>query len=263
MTPLVPYLAIEHPIRFAHRGSRVLWPENTMEAFQGAVDLGYHYIETDVQLTADGVVVVFHDDDLDRLTNATGPVRQWRWEDLQQLDAAWSFGAAVDYPMRASGCRISSLAEVLDTFPHQHFNIDLKCAGAEWAVADVIKRSGRERSTLIGGYVDRRSARFRRITRGEVATSAGSRVVIAMWSASRVGRTLSRPEAAYQVPYDYRPQLDRKFVEAVHRAGAQVHAWTVNEVEPMNDLLDMGVDGIVTDRPDLLNEVVSARGHRG
>ncbi len=257
---LPPYLAAEHPIRFAHRGSRVLWPENTLEAFQGAVDLGYRYIETDVQLTADGVVVVFHDDELDRLTNATGPIRRWRWEDVRHLNAAWSFGAEGDYPMRDAGCRISSLQEVLAAFPNQFFNIDLKCKGAEWAVADVIRRSGREDSVLVGGFVDRRTARFRRIVKGEVATSAGQRIVVAMWSASRVGRTLHRPEVAYQVPYDYTPRLDAKFIDAVHRAGAQVHAWTVNEVEDMHLLLDMGVDGIVTDRPDRLNDVMAARG---
>jgi glycerophosphoryl diester phosphodiesterase len=257
---LHPYLASEHPIRFAHRGSRVLWPENTLEAFQGAMGLGYRYIETDVQLTADGFVVVFHDDDLDRLTNANGPIRQWRWEDLRHLNAAWSFGAAEDYPMRNAGCRIPRLEDVLAAFPDQYFNIDIKCAGAEWAVADVIRRSRRVDSVLVGGFVDRRTARVRRIMKGEVATSAGQRVVVAMWSASRVGRTIRRPEVAYQVPYDYTPRLDQKFVDAVHRAGAQVHAWTVNEVEDMNHLLDMGVDGIVTDRPDRLNDVIADRG---
>jgi glycerophosphoryl diester phosphodiesterase len=257
------YLAGEYPIRLAHRGSRILWPENTLEAFQGAIDLGYRYIETDVQLTADGTVVVFHDDDLDRLTNAVGPIRAWRWEDVQHLDAAWFFGSEAGYPMRYTGCRISSLEEIFATFPDVCFNIDIKCGGAEWAVADVIRRWGREESVLVGGFVDRRTARFRRITKGQVATSAGRRVAVAMWSASRVGRTVRRPEVAYQVPYDYTPRLDRKFIDAVHRAGAQVHAWTVNEIPDMIQLLDMGVDGIVTDRPDLLNDVVANRGDGG
>jgi glycerophosphoryl diester phosphodiesterase len=234
-----------------------------MEAFQGAAALGYRYIETDVQLTADGVVVVFHDDDLNRLTNAIGPIRRWQWEDVQHLDAAWSFGADQDYPMRSSGCRISSLYDVLATFPEQNFNIDLKCSGAEWAVADVIRKLGREESVLVGGFVDRRTARFRRITRGHVATSAGRRVVVQMWSASRVGLTVNRAEVAYQVPYDYTPRLDQRFIDAAHRSGAHVHAWTVNDVADMNELLDMGVDGIVTDRPDRLNEVMEGRRQDG
>ena len=183
----VPYLDAEHPIRFAHRGSRVLWPENTMEAFQGAVDLGYRYIETDVQLTRDRVVVVFHDDTVDRLTNADGRVRDWLYEDLAHLDAAWSFDAAAGHPRRARGVGISTLHEVLTAFPAIRFNIDLKASGAEWAVADVIKRLHREETTLVGSFHDRWTARFRRITRGAVATSAGPRVATTMWVKSRLG----------------------------------------------------------------------------
>lgn len=261
--PIHPYLSAEHPLRFAHRGSRVLWPENTTQAFQGAVDLGYRYIETDIQLTADGVVVVFHDDNLDRVTNGTGRIRDWRWEDVSRLDAAWSFGPDDGYPLRDSGHRISRLDDVLATFPAVRFNIDLKCAGAEWAVADVVRRLRREDGVLVGGYHDGRTARFRRITKGEVATSAGRRTVVRMWAASRRGRSIERPEVAYQVPYDYTPRLDQKFVDAAHEAGAQVHAWTVNEAEDMTQLLDMGVDGIVTDRPDILNDVLAERAANG
>jgi glycerophosphoryl diester phosphodiesterase len=84
-----------------------------------------------------------------------------------------------------------------------------------------------------------------------------------MWAASRRGRSIERPEVAYQVPYDYTPRLDQKFVDAAHEAGAQVHAWTVNEAEDMTQLLDMGVDGIVTDRPDILNDVLAERAANG
>ena len=260
MMDVHPYLSREYPLRLAHRGSRVLWPENTLAAFQGAVDLGYRYIETDVQLTKDGTVVVFHDDDLDRLTNGTGPIRGWEWEDVRHLDAAWAFSESNGYPLRSTGCAIPTLEEVLTAFPQVSFNIDLKCRGAEWAVADVVMRLGRTDSVLIAGISDARTARFRRITRGRVATSAGRRAIATMWAASRIGRSLERPEVAYQVPFDYTPRLDAKFVDAVHGAGAQVHAWTVNQKGDMEELLDLGVDGIVTDRPDLLNEVLQDRG---
>ena len=132
----------------------------------------------------------------------------------------------------------------------------------EWAVADVIKRHGREESTLIGSFVDHRTAKFRRVTRGAVAVSAGPTAAAAMWIASRVGGTVRRPFAAYQLPFDYRSYpVDRKLVDAVHRSGAQLHLWTVNEPADMHRLLDLGVDGIVSDRPDLLNDVMRERGH--
>ncbi len=258
----VPYLDAEYPLRFAHRGSRVLWPENTAEAFQGAVDLGYTYIETDVRITGDGVVVVFHDATLERTTNGAGAVNMWDFADLQRLDAAWWFNEPDDYPLRGSGVRIRSLDEVFATWPEARFNIDLKGPGMEWEVADVIKRHGREETTLIASFVDRRIARFRRITGGAVAVSAGPSAAAAMYSASRVGRTVRRRVAAYQIPFDYRSYpVDKKLVDAVHRAGAQVHTWTVNDPADMHRMLDLGVDGIVSDRPDLLNEVMRERGH--
>ena len=100
------YLSHEHPIRLAHRGSRVLWPENTMVAFQGAVDLGYRYLESDVHVTGDGVVVLFHDGDLRRLTDGRGKVWEHTWEELSRLDAAYRFDPEGGYPRRGTGIRI-------------------------------------------------------------------------------------------------------------------------------------------------------------
>lgn len=258
----ISYLDLEHPIRFAHRGSRVLWPENTAEAFQGAVDLGYRYIETDVRITRDGAIVVFHDATLERTTNGKGPVDQWDLEDLRRLDAGYWFDEKQDFPQRNTGVRIRTLEEVFAAWPDVHFNIDLKGPGMEWAVADVIKRSGREHSTLIGSFSDRRIRKFRRITRGSIAVSAGPAAALSMLVASRVGGTVRRRVAAYQIPYNYKSlPMDRKLVEAIHSSGAQVHNWTVNEAADMHRLLNLGVDGIVTDRPDVLNDVMRERGH--
>jgi glycerophosphoryl diester phosphodiesterase len=258
----MPYLTSENPIRLAHRGSRILWPENTAEAFQGAADLGYRYIETDVRITRDGVVVVFHDEKLERTTNGAGPVDRWSLQDLKRLDNAWWFDDCNDYPLRGTGVEIRSLDEVFEMWPNIHFNIDLKAPQMEWAVADVIKRHRRENSTLIGSFFDHRIAKFRRITRGAIAVSAGPSAAAGMWAASRVGGTLRRPVAAYQLPFNYKAlPLDRKYIDAIHRSGAQVHAWTVNEAADMHRMLDLGVDGIVSDRPDVLNDVLRARGH--
>lgn len=256
-----PYFSLEHPARLAHRGSRLLWPENTMTAFSGAVEgLGYRYLETDVRATRDGVLVTFHDETLERTTNGVGSIADWLWDDLRHLDAAWSFGAEEGFPFRGTGIGIPRLDEVFATWPEVNVNIDLKADGIEWQVAEAIIRSRRVQKVLIGSFSDRRIARFRRVTRGTVATSAGTAVSVAAWAASRAGRRLpSRPDA-YQLPFAARgARLDRRFVDAAHASGAQVHAWTVNERTDMERLLDMGVDGIVTDRPDLLNEVLAAR----
>jgi glycerophosphoryl diester phosphodiesterase len=253
-----PYLNREHPIRLAHRGSRVLWPENTHHAFEGAVDIGYRYIETDIRVTSDGVVVVFHDETLERTTNGVGKVSDWTWESLSALDAAYNFSPDEEsFPLRGSGVRISRLDDTLDQFPDTNFNIDLKAKNSEWLVADIVVRMKRHESVLIGGFVDRRIARFRRITKGSVATSAGPSAAMAMYTASRVGKSVRRPVDAYQLPGSMRgATVDSKLVESVHEAGAHIHLWTVNEEDEMRRFLDLGVDGIVTDRPDLLNDVL-------
>jgi glycerophosphoryl diester phosphodiesterase len=255
-----PYLGAEHPIRLAHRGSRVLWPENTMEAFQGAADLGYRYLEIDVRKTSDDVIVVFHDARLDRITNGIGEISQWSWDDVRLLDAGWSFAPDQGHPRRGKGVEIPSLDELFATFPEMHVNIDLKSPGLEWGVADLIQRHRRAELTLIGSFSDRRLARFRRVTGGGVPTSAGPSRAVAMWLASRVGALAAGPEVAFQVPFEHPLlRLDERYVDAVHASGSQVHAWTVNDAATMERMLDMGVDGIVTDRPDVLNEVIERR----
>ncbi len=257
-----PYFGFEAPIRFAHRGSRLLWPENTWYAFDAAVqDFGYRYIETDIRITRDGVVVVFHDETLERTTNGTGKVSDWDWEDLRHLDAAYQFSTDGEgFPFRGTGITVSRLEDTFDRYPDVCFNIDLKQPGSEWPVAEVVARAKRLDSVLIGSFSDRRISRFRRITKGRVATSAGPSEAMAMFAASRLGRTSKRQADAYQLPRSVKgASVDRKLVNAVHEAGAQVHVWTIDEPIQMNELLDLGVDGIVSDRPDLLNEVIEER----
>ena len=253
----VPYLAHEHPVRLAHRGSRVLWPENTMVAFQGAVDLGYRYIETDVHVTRDGRVVVFHDDTLERLTEAAGRFVDRDWDDVRSLDAAYHFGAEQGYPLRGSGIGMPLLEEAVTTFPDRMFNIDLKQAGIAGVVAAEVRRLGLEERVMIGSFHDRRIRAFRRAAPG-VATSAGP---------AEVARALARrPQRgigadAFQVPERGAGMrlVTERFIRRAHAAGKQVHVWTVNEADDMRRLLDLGVDGIVTDRPDLLNDVLGIR----
>ena len=254
-----PYLSHEHPIRLAHRGSRLLWPENTMTAFQGAVDLGYRYLEIDLHVTRDGRIVIFHDHDLERLTDGRGKVWEWRWEDLRGLDAGHNFDPEAGYPRRGKDDRIPLLEEALVAFPDRMFNLDLKQRGIEVVVAGEIARLGAEERVLIGSFHGRRTRRFIRASGGRVATSASPSQVAIAAAAGRIGRSAGARADVYQIPSRPRGVLDR-VLRSAHLADRQVHAWTVNDPIEMKDLLDGGVDGIVTDRPDLLNQVIAERG---
>ena len=248
-----PYLTHEHPLRLAHRGSRLLWPENTMVAFQGAIDLGFRYLETDVHVSRDGRVVVFHDDGLERLTDGLGKVWDHDWPYLRTLDAAHHFDPDGGYPRRATGVVMPLLEEALTTFPTALWNIDLKQDGVESVVAGEISRLGAEDRVLIGSFHDRRIRRFRVCTSGAVATSAGPREVARAVASSVAGRPVAVTADALQIPVRL---ATRRLVDAAHRGDTQVHVWTVNDPAEMRRLLDVGVDGVISDRPDLLNEVV-------
>jgi glycerophosphoryl diester phosphodiesterase len=252
------YFSVEHPIRFAHRGGRILYPENTMYAFNRAVeDHGYHYIELDVRLSADRVPVVVHDSTLDRTTDGSGRVAERTLAELEELDAAYHFDPGNAFPRRGTGASVPTLDEVYRTWPELRINIDLKVEGAEWAVAEVIRANDAEHRSLLGSFKDRRIRKFRRITGGSVAVSASPVRAIQMWVASRLGLAPRLSVQAYQVTEQYTGlSVDRRLVDAVHRSGAQLHVWTVNDEADMRRLLDLGVDGIMTDRPDLLNEVL-------
>ncbi len=260
-----PYLAHEHPIRMAHRGSRVLWPENTLLAFQGAVDLGYRYIETDVRTSRDGVLFAFHDPRLERLTDGTGNFRDHTAAEILRLDAASTFDPARGNPLRGAGHRVPTLADVFDTFPDVLFNLDVKADDTVAPLAAFVLERGLEERVLVGSFYDHRLRRFRRLTEGRVATSAGPTEVGGLWLASRARYGLRTPADAFQLPDRYRRMapVDPRLIVAAHAAGRHVHVWTVNEPAEMHRFLDMGVDGIITDRPDLLNEVVAERSARG
>jgi glycerophosphoryl diester phosphodiesterase len=250
------------PVAIAHRGSRVLWPENTETSFQGAYELGYRHFETDLHLTADGAVVCFHDPTVDRTTDSTGPVESLTLAQLQSLNAGFRHGTSDGYRYRETGTRVPTLGWLLTTFPDTSVVVDLKCDGLAEPLADLINELEAHERLIVGSFSDARVAEFRAITKGKVATSVGP-TAARMWVlASRVGRGAGRDADALQLPTHLRGVrvVDEKLVRAAHNAGLQVHVWTVNTVAEMNRLLDMGVDGIITDRPDLLKEVLVERG---
>lgn len=225
-----------------------------MAAFQAAVDLGYHYVETDVHATADGVAIAFHDAALDRVTDRTGRIAELAWAEVRQA--------------RIGGTEpVPTLAEVLHAWPHLRINIDIKSAAAIAPTIAVIEREQAHDRVLIGSFSDgRRLATVRGLTR-PVATSAGTGTVVRFVAGARLRLSGVAARAiegvdCLQVPVRERgvTVVDARTVAAAHARGVQVHVWTVNETPEMHRLLDLGVDGLVTDRADLLREVLIDRG---
>jgi len=272
--PVVPrrlFLQAPRPLAFAHRGGSLLWPENTMLAFRGAVEMGYRYLETDLHATRDGALVLIHDDTLERTTDGSGPVWEHTLAELKRFDAGYHFSpdGGRTYPYRGRGVTVPTLEEVLEAFPEVGINVEIKQEQppAVAAVVDFIERRGLQDRLLVASFRDRVVQEFRRRSGGHVATSAARGEARLFWLASRLRleRFLRVPYDALQVParYGSRTVVDRRFVEAARRRGLQVHVWTVDEPEEMRWLLSLGVDGLMSDRPDLLLEVVGLPGGAG
>ncbi|MEN3315473.1 MAG: glycerophosphoryl diester phosphodiesterase [Acidimicrobiaceae bacterium] len=242
-----PFLDHPGPLAFAHRGGAGDWPENTMAAFEHAVGLGYTYLETDVHVTADGILVAFHDDVLDRVTDRRGRIADLPWSEV---------GAA-----RVDGQAIPLLSDILEAWPHVRVNIDAKHDGAVEPLVGVIEGARAHDRVCVAAFSDRRLARFRRLTGGGVCTAAGPGEIARLRLAS-FGPANRHPAAACaQVPVRFgRVRIvDAAFINACRRRGLQVHVWTIDEAAEMERLLDLGVDGIMTDRPAVLKEVLQAR----
>lgn len=259
-----PFLAAERPLAFAHRGGGKLWPENTMAAFQGAVQLGCRYLETDLRTSRDGIMVTIHDETLDRISDGSGPVHALTLAELKRLDAGYRFSPdeGQSFPFRGKGVTVPTLAEVTQAFPDIRLNLDIKQMEPSLveALVTFIEEQGAHDRILVGSFHDRMLKEFRQRTGGRVATSAASGEARLFWLASRLGLTrFLRPAYdALQVPARQGPLpvVDRRFVQAAHRLGIQVHVWTVDEADEMRRLLNLGVDGLMSDRPDLLLDVL-------
>ena len=254
--PDTGYLDSPRPLAFAHRGGayhpEIEGLENTLAAFAHAVHLGYTYLETDVHVTSDGVLLAFHDTVLDRVTDRTGNVADRTYDEVQQA-------------LIAGREPVPTLAQLFDAFPGARFNIDLKSAGAVEALAAFIEEREAWHRVLVGSFSARRMGAFRRRTAGRVATSAHPLEVVAfvVSPSGRLARWLTRGRPlALQVPHR-RGRLvvvSPGLVRRAHAAGVQVHVWTIDDPIEMNTLLDRGVDGIMTDRTDILRDVLRARG---
>jgi glycerophosphoryl diester phosphodiesterase len=246
-----PFLDAPVPLAFAHRGGAAEGDENTAEAFGRAVALGYRYLETDVHATGDGVPVVFHDRNLMRLTGTPGTVAGMRWADLATLRVG---GAGA----------VPRLDDMLAGWPDIRFNIDVKADAAAAPTVEVLRRAGATERVLLASFSDKRLATVRRLAGPRVATSLGMRGVARLRVASLAGVPvrLPAPVVAAQVPSrsGRLTVVDRRFLAYAHRLGLQVHVWTIDDPGEMGRLLDLGVDGIMTDRVEVLRDVYAARG---
>jgi len=238
------------PLAFAHRGGAAEGDENTAEAFGRAVALGYRYVETDVHATADGVAVVFHDRDLRRLTGRAEAVESLTWADLSTVRVG---GAGA----------VPRLADVLAAWPDIRFNIDLKAEAVVEPAVSVVRAAGASGRVLLASFSDRRLAAARALAGPSIATSVGQGGAARLRLASWAGRRIRLPESvvAAQVPVraGRLPVVDKTFLGYVHGLGLQVHVWTIDDPQEMHRLLDLGVDGIMTDRVEVLKAVYQQR----
>jgi glycerophosphoryl diester phosphodiesterase len=233
-----------------------------MKAFAGAVSLGYRHLETDIRITADGVLVCFHDPTVDRTTDGLGPVSGFDHDSLLRLDAGFRHRGVDGHRFRGEGIQVPTLEEAVLGFPEVSFVVDLKTHSLVGPLVDLIDRLDLHERLIVGSFSDTRLAEFRAATGNRVPTSTGATVSRSWLLASRMGRGVSGEALALQLPRSSRGVrvIDRRLIEAAHSRGLQVHAWTVNVPGEMVELLDLGVDGLITDRPDLLKDVLIGRG---
>lgn len=241
---------LDHPgvLAFSHRGGAGEHPENTMLAFEAAVALGYAYVETDVHVTADGTLLAFHDDVLDRVTDRTGVIGELPWSVV---------GAA-----RVDGKEpIPMLRELLDAWPDLKVNIDPKHDACVEPLAAVINDAGARDRVCIGSFSDDRLARMRELVPG-ICTSLGPVGILDLVLAAQGQDHGEIPAPCAQVPtrFGETEVVTPAFVEEAHRRGMQVHVWTIDDAEEMVRLLDLGVDGVMTDLNQVLKDVLVARG---
>jgi glycerophosphoryl diester phosphodiesterase len=247
-----PFFDHPAPLAFAHRGYSPAGLENTMRAFADAVELGYRYIETDLRVTADGTAVTFHDARLDRLTGRPGRIRDLSWAEVSQA--------------RVGGLEpIPRLEEVLDAWPELRWNIDVKDPAAVPPFARAIERTRAHHRICVASFSDRRRRAVLRQLTAPIATSGGRQTIARFRGASALRLSalierLLREVDCLQMPTKAGriTLVNRSTLDAVHAAGRHLHVWTVNEPAEIRRMLALGVDGLMTDRADLLRDLLRA-----
>ena len=248
----MPYAFLDHPgpIPFAHRGGALEGLENTMPAFEAAIALGYRYLETDARVTADGVLVAFHDDDLSRTCDRAGLITELPWSEVRKARV----GGKEPIPL---------MEDLLGAFPQARINLDAKSDGAVAPLIEAIRRTASVQRVCVGAFSGKRLKEIRSALGPTLCTSMGP-LEVARWTAASLllgGRgTPSVPVAQVPVKQFGIPVVTSRSVRAAERQGVQVHVWTIDEPAEIERLLELGVHGIMTDRPQVLKEVLQRRG---
>ncbi|MEY2569120.1 MAG: glycerophosphoryl diester phosphodiesterase [Actinomycetota bacterium] len=262
MTEPNPWLE-RRVLNYAHQGGAAEMPSSTLIALHRAVEVGAHALELDVHCTADGHLVVCHDGTVDATTDGTGRIADMTLADVRALDNAYRFGPDDGFPYRGRGHTIATLDEVLEAFPSTFLNLDIKETAPtvepyEERLAETLRRFGRVDDVIVASFLDGATDAFSSFAPG-VSTSAGTMATAMFWRAVQDGDDPPpMRHHALQVPPDYEGTaiVDEHFVERAHAAGIAVHVWTIDEPDEMRRLLALGVDGIMTDRPSVLADVL-------
>lgn len=249
------FLTGPYPRAFVHRGwhyGELDGMENSLSAFRRAVSEGYQYLETDVHATSDGVVVVHHDAVLDRTTDLSGPIARQPWQVVRTA----KIGGREP---------VSRLEDVLEELPDALLNIDVK---ASWAIDPLIatlRRMNAYGRVCVASFSEARLERVRRSAGDGLLTSMGTKAIARLWAAGRLpafvrGRRGHQRIAQVPVRQGRLTIVDKRLIVAARRRGIEVHVWTIDEPDQMHELIDLGVDGIMTDKPEVLRDVLRERG---
>lgn len=265
-----PYFDLDAPTVIGHRGAAGVRPENTLVSFEAALEDGAQILESDIQLSRDGVPILLHDPFLDRTTEARGDANRLDLADLKQLDAGYRFADEQGQPTyRGRGIRIATLEEAFEAFPDARFNLEIKTPDprATAATLELVSRFDRAERTLLAAGEDPVMKVLREALADHSvlpAVSACLSEVLASVQSALTGSPMPEGVMALQIPASFadRPLATRELIDHAHAHGVAVHVWTINDLPQIGSLIDLGVDGIVTDHPGRMAQWLR-RGERG
>lgn len=260
---------VGRPLIMAHRGESENTPENTMLALEAAASIGVDVLESDVRLTKDGKLVLFHDETLERTTDKVGTIRDYTLNELREIDFGYTFSPdnGATFPFRGKGHSIVTLEEAFARFPNTVFNLDIKdtIPSAPEELARIISQSNQSNSVIIASFNNMQIERFRELM-PKIPTAAHPGEVKRFVLNTKFGLPRIRSDdihyRSFAVPMKSGPLkvITKKFVRKAHEFNLAVHVWTINNSATMNYLIDLGIDGIFTDNPKLMKEVLQERG---
>jgi glycerophosphoryl diester phosphodiesterase len=276
LTPDAPskkyYGGLTPPLVIAHQGGDGVWPGDTLYAFERAVQIGSDVLEMDAHITKDGQIVLMHDEKVDRTTDGTGLIEDLMLAELKQLDAAyqWLNDAGETFPYRGKGIQVPALAELFEKFPELRYVIEIKLSQnpIDRPLCELIRARGMQDKVLVASFHDEAMRNFREIC-PEVATSASRGEVT---SFVLLGKVFLSPFVApgyqsIQPPYDPKDSMDipimtERFIREAHAKNIRVEPWTVDDPGLMQQYIEWGVDGLITDRPDVMIDLLREMGIR-